>query len=66
MTRVAAEKRLERLLVLVPWVMQTDGPKVEDVCARFDMTEDELASDLELLFLCGLYPFTPDTLIEAD
>lgn len=66
MTRVAAERRLERLLVLVPWVMQSDGPRVEDVCARFDMTEEELASDLELLFLCGLYPFTPDTLIEAD
>jgi proteasome accessory factor C len=65
-TRVGAEKRLERLLVLVPWVMQNDGPEVSDVCARFDMTEDELANDLELLFLCGLYPFTPDTLIEAD
>jgi proteasome accessory factor C len=39
---------------------------VAEVCARFGYTEDELVEDLERLFLCGLYPFTPDTLIEVD
>jgi proteasome accessory factor C len=66
MSRPSAERRLQRLIVMVPWVMNADGPSVEEVCERFDMTENELASDLEMLFLCGLYPFTPDTLIEAD
>lgn len=51
---------------MVPWVSAAEGPSVEDVCKRFDMTEKELAKDLELLFMCGLYPFTPDTLMEAD
>jgi proteasome accessory factor C len=36
------------------------------VCRRFGITERELLTDLELLFLCGVYPFTPDVLIEVD
>ncbi len=66
MSRPAADKRLERLLVMVPWVSEQEGPTVEEVCARFGISERELAADLELLFMCGLYPFTPDALIEAD
>ena len=64
--RVSADRRLERLLVMVPWVSEEEGPSVEEVCQRFDITEVELAKDLELLYLCGLYPFTPDALMEAD
>ena len=66
MPRVSAEARLHRLLALVPWVAAHDGPAVADVCARFGCTEDELADDLQLLFLCGLHPYTPDTLIDVD
>jgi proteasome accessory factor C len=66
MPRVSAEDRLRRLLALVPWVAAHDGPTVEDVCLRFGLTEGELAADLGLLPLCGLYPYTPDMLIEAD
>jgi proteasome accessory factor C len=50
----------------VPWVASHDGPAVEEVCARFGLTPRELAADLELLFVCGLHPYTPDMLIEAD
>ncbi|MGI8776869.1 MAG: helix-turn-helix transcriptional regulator [Acidimicrobiales bacterium] len=63
---MSAHERLQRLLALVPWVAAHDGPQVADVCARFGCTEAELASDLELLFLCGLHPYTPDTLIDVD
>lgn len=66
MTRPSADRRLQRLLVMVPWVAGNEGPTVEEVCSNFDMTESELVADLEMLFMCGLYPFTPDTLIEAD
>jgi proteasome accessory factor C len=66
MARPAADERLRRLLALVPWVAAHDGPRVEEVCQRFGCTEEELVEDLERLFLCGLYPFTPDTLIEVD
>jgi len=63
---VSAHERLQRLLALVPWVAAHDGPQVADVCTRFGCTEAELASDLELLFLCGLHPYTPDMLIDVD
>ena len=58
--------KLQRLLALVPWVAARDGPTLAEVCARFGCTEDELVEDLDLLFMCGLYPYTPDVLIEAD
>lgn len=66
MGRHAPEQQLEQLLVMIPWIMRQDGPTVDEVCKRFAISEVELARSLELLFLCGLYPFTPDALIEAD
>lgn len=62
----SADARLRRLLALVPWVAAHDGPTIEDVCTRFGCTEEELQADLDLLFMCGVYPFSPDTLIEVD
>lgn len=66
MSRPGAQERLARLLAVVPWVAAQDGPEVAEVCRRFGMSEQELLQDLDLLFLCGVYPFTPDTLIEVD
>ena len=66
MNRVTAQERLGRLLAIVPWVAAHDGPEVEEVCRRFGIAEKELLADLDLLFLCGVHPFTPDTLIEVD
>ncbi|MST32331.1 WYL domain-containing protein, partial [Acidimicrobiaceae bacterium USS-CC1] len=66
MSRAPAPERLNRLLTIVPWVASNDGPTVQEVCARFNVEEAELLADLDLLFLCGVYPFTPDTLIEVD
>ena len=57
--------RLRRLTVLVPWVIAHGEPTVEDVCARFGITEEELTADVELLMVCGLPPFTPGDYIEA-
>jgi proteasome accessory factor C len=65
-SRPAAQERLGRLLAIVPWVASHDGPLITEVCRRFDVSERELLADLDLLFLCGVHPFTPDTLIEVD
>lgn len=62
---IPADQRLGRLLAMVPWVASQDGPTVGDVCSRFGCTEEEVVADLGLLFLCGVHPFTPDTLIDA-
>lgn len=66
MPKLSADERLARLLALIPWVAARDGPRVDDVCARFGCTQAELVEDLELLFLCGLHPYTPDVLIDVD
>lgn len=65
MSRASADERLRRLLALVPWVVQQDGPTVEDVCARFGLTEQELIAELDLVWCCGVHPFTPDSLIDV-
>lgn len=66
MSRESADARLGRLLAIVPWVAAHDGPTIEEVCRRFGVGEKELLADLNLLFLCGVYPFTPDVLIDVD
>jgi proteasome accessory factor C len=62
----SAGDRLGRLLAVVPWVAARDGPPVEEVCRRFGVGEEALLDDLNLLFMCGVYPFTPDVLIDVD
>jgi proteasome accessory factor C len=64
-SREGAEGRLGRLLAIVPWIAAHDGPSLEEVCRRFSVTEKELLADLNLLFMCGVYPFTPDVLIDV-
>jgi proteasome accessory factor C len=66
MARPGASDRLRRLLALVPWVVAHDGPTLDEVCSRFGLTQAELVADLDLVFLCGVYPFTPDSLIDVD
>lgn len=66
MARPSADARLRRLLALVPWVVGRDGPTLDDVCLRFGLGQDELIADLDLVFLCGVHPFTPDALIDVD
>jgi proteasome accessory factor C len=61
----SAAGRLQRLLALVPWVMNHPDPTVEGVCARFNMTREQLLADLELLFVSGVPPYGPGDLIEA-
>ena len=65
MPRLAASPRLERLLMLVPWVMANRDATVDEVCERFKITREDLVADLDLLFMCGLPPFGPGDLIEA-
>ena len=52
-----AEDRLRRLLVMLPWLMETGEVPLAEVARRFDMTESQVQSDLELVAMCGLPPF---------
>jgi len=66
MAKAPAEVRLARLLDIVPWIEGRDGPTLQEVSERFAIPETELVADLNLLFLCGVHPFTPDVLIDVD
>jgi proteasome accessory factor C len=60
-----AATKMQRLLALVPWIAAHDGPTVAEVCTRFDLTPAQLAADLEVMWLVGLPPYTPDALIDV-
>jgi proteasome accessory factor C len=64
MTTRAAEDRLRRLLVMLPWLMERGEVPVSEVAERFDLTEREVVGDLELAAMCGLPPFV-DELIDV-
>lgn len=63
--RANLEERFRRLLLMVPYVLRTNGAPVAQVCSRFDIKRSELVADLNLLFMCGLPGYGPGDLIEA-
>ncbi len=61
-----AAERLARLLAVIPWVAARDGVPLEEVSERFSYPMDALLADLnDVLLFVGVYPYTPDTLIEV-
>lgn len=66
MARPSATDRVGRILSMVPWIASQDGPLITDVCDRFGIDRDDLLDDLNVVFVVGLYPYTPESLIEVD
>lgn len=64
--RSSAGARLRRLLAMIPWLAANDGPRVEEVCERFDISRSELQRDLELLSsYVGVPPYGPESLFHV-
>jgi proteasome accessory factor C len=61
----ASAGRLARLLALIPYLTGHPGVAVTDVAEVFDVSEDQLRADLDLLFVCGLPGYTPGDLIDV-
>jgi proteasome accessory factor C len=51
------------LLVLVPYLVKHPGTELAEITRLFGVREDELTSDLNLLFVSGLPPYGPGDLI---
>lgn len=64
-TPEASGARLARLLAMVPWIAGHDGPTVDEICSRFAISPAQLAADLDVMWLVGVPPYTPDALIEV-
>lgn len=61
-----ASERVRRLLLIVPYLVQHPGARVEELAELFDVTEGELLEDLDLLFVSGLPPYGPGDLIDVQ
>jgi proteasome accessory factor C len=58
--------QLPRLLALVPYLLQHPGVQMAEAAALFDVTEEQLRRDLNLLWLCGLPGHGPGDLIDLE
>ncbi|HMA46771.1 MAG TPA: WYL domain-containing protein [Frankiaceae bacterium] len=60
----AATDRLPRLLALVPWLRAHPGVALTEVAGAFGVSERQVRSDLDLLWVCGLPGGAPGDLID--
>jgi predicted DNA-binding transcriptional regulator YafY len=65
-TTAKASTRLQRLLAVVPYVVQHPGVGLDEVAKLFDADKAELILDLNLLFVTGLPPYGPGDLIDVE
>ena len=65
-SRPTAPDRMRRVLAVVPWIVANPGQKVADVAARFGLSEKELLGDLNVVFMVGLPPYSPDALVDVQ
>lgn len=59
-------KRLNRILLLLPYAIRNPGTTVQELSKRFDIEQDDLINDLNLVFLCGLPGYGPGDLIDVE
>lgn len=61
MQRLTPAERAERLLSLIPWVLENGGQTIAELEERFAYPGDILAADLEnVVHYLAPFPFTPD------
>jgi proteasome accessory factor C len=57
-------ERLNRLLLMVPFLASREGASVEEICKEFNISEQVLMQDLDTLQMCGVPDYTPDALMD--
>ena len=66
MSKEKADDRIKRLLSIIPWVVSNPGRTTAQIAERFGTTPDQLVDDLTVVFMIGLPPYTPDSLIDVE
>jgi proteasome accessory factor C len=59
-------EKAARLLDLVPYISTHQGVALAELAAEFEVSESELLSDLNTLWMCGLPGYTPLELIDLE
>ena len=60
-----AAVRALRSMDLIPYVLENPGVSIAELSARFSVTQAQIESDLQLIFMCGLPGYTPYELIDV-
>ena len=55
--------RLRRMLLMVPWLLETGGSTVAELAERFGVSEDDVIRDLNLVMCCGVPPYGAEHMI---
>jgi proteasome accessory factor C len=58
--------RLERILTMVPWLLDNPGVTLDEISERFGAPRDELTADLDILGYCGLPGYGGGDLVEVS
>jgi proteasome accessory factor C len=55
--------RLRRMLLMIPWLLESGGSTVAELAARFGVSEDDIIRDLTLVMCCGVPPYGAEHMI---
>lgn len=58
-------RRLQRILLLLPYAIKHPGVSIDELARKFGVGKKELTEDLQLVFLCGLPGYGPGDLIDV-
>ena len=59
-----AANRALRTMDLIPYILENPGVSIGKLAKQFSVTEKQIESDLQLVFMCGLPGYTPYELID--
>lgn len=62
----SAADRLNRVLAILAWVRPKGGATFEEIAERFGVPAAKVEKDLQLVWMCGRYPYTYDVGIGID
>ncbi|MDQ3662307.1 MAG: WYL domain-containing protein [Actinomycetota bacterium] len=62
----ALDKRLTRILLLIPYLLKHPGTTTGELAERFGVAEEVLSEDLQLVYVCGLPGYGPGDLIDVS
>ena len=55
----SAAIRALRAMDLIPYILENPGISISNLSEKFSVSEKQIESDLQLIFLCGLPGYTP-------
>jgi predicted DNA-binding transcriptional regulator YafY len=61
-----AEREVQRILALVPWMVAHPGARKKEIAERFDLDPELLDADLELVLMVGVPPYSPGDYIDVE